>query len=370
MEQNPWYAIKDPSTISSPALLVYPDRIRQNIHTMIRMCRDAAFLRPHIKTHKTAEIIQMQLDQGIRKFKCATIAEAELLGSCRAQDILLAMQPVGPNIDRFLDLLDRFPASLFSTLIDNEITLRAISERAAARHRKVSLYIDLNTGMDRTGIEPGEAAAELFKKMSNDPNLVAKGLHVYDGHIRYTDITHRSAECEASFEKVSRLKEALARQGLDVETIVAGGSPTFPFHARREGVECSPGTTLLWDEQYATSFPDMEFLPAAVLLTRIISAPRPGIVCLDLGHKSVAPEMEFPRVRIFGMENCRQTGQSEEHLVIACPENNSYPIGSVHYALPMHVCPTVAKYPYLQTVEDNRVTGSWKVAARDHTITV
>lgn len=370
MQQIPWYTIKEPGAIPSPALLVYPDRIMQNIKTMIRMSRDITFLRPHIKTHKTAEIIQMQLDQGIRKFKCATIAEAELLGACGAEDILLAMQPVGPNTDRFLNLLEKYPASLFSTLVDNESSLKALSERAAARHRKISLYIDLNTGMDRTGIEPGEAAIALFRKLSNDPNLVAKGLHVYDGHIRNTDIAERKAECDVSFEKVSRLKDVLTGQGLVVENIVAGGSPTFPIHARREGVECSPGTTLLWDERYATSFADMEFLPAAVLLTRIISVPRPGLVCLDLGHKSVAPEMEFPRVRIFGMETCRQTGQSEEHLVLECTRIDSHPVGSVRYALPMHVCPTVAKYPLLLTVLDGRVTGSWKVAARDHKMAV
>ncbi len=370
MEQNPWYTVKEHGLIPSPALLVYPDRIVKNIHTMIRMCRDISFLRPHIKTHKTAEIIHLQLDHGIRKFKCATIAEAELLGSCGAEDILLAMQPVGPNIDRFLDLLDKFPGSRYATLVDNENSLKEISQRAAARRRRVPLYIDLNTGMDRTGIGPGEAAAILFKKMCDDPHVVAKGLHVYDGHIRNTDITERKAECDASFAKVTRLKENLSRQGLFVEHIVAGGSPTFPIHAQREGVECSPGTTLLWDERYATSFADMEFLPAAVLLTRIISAPQPGLVCLDLGHKSVAPEMEFPRVRIFGMENCRQTGQSEEHLVVECGNSGTNPVGSVRYALPMHVCPTVAKYPQLLTVVDGRVTGSWKVAARDHKIAV
>lgn len=370
MENDTWYMVKDPRDIPSPSLLVYPERIMRNIQTMMGMCHDVSFLRPHIKTHKTAEIIRMQLDLGIRKFKCATIAEAELLGSCGATDILLAMQPVGPNIERFLNLMDAFPAASFATLIDNEDSVMAISERAAARRRKIALYIDLNTGMDRTGIEPGEKAATLFKTICNDPNLVAKGLHVYDGHIRSTDITRRKAECDSSFDKVLRLKEVLTQQGMDAGNIVAGGSPTFPFHAKREGVEASPGTTLLWDERYASSFPDMKFLRAAVLITRIISRPAPGVVCLDLGHKAVAPEMDFPRVRIFGMEDCNQTGQSEEHLVVQCTHSNSFAVGSVKYAIPMHVCPTVAKFPNLLTVVDSEVTGFWKVAARDHRLVI
>lgn len=334
------------------------------------MCRDVSLLRPHIKTHKTAEIIQMQLDLGIRKFKCATIAEAELLGNCGAGDILLAMQPVGPNIDRFLDLMEVFPHAGFSTIVDNEGSVKAISERAAARHRKISLYLDLNTGMARTGIEPGEKAASLFKLIHSDPNLVAKGLHAYDGHIRSTDLNLRREECDASFNQVLQLKDAIEQNGMDVGNIVAGGSPTFPIHAMRQGVEASPGTTLLWDERYATSFPDMEFLCAAVLLIRIISRPTPGVVCLDLGHKAVAPEMEFPRVRIFGMEDCDQTAQSEEHLVVQCQGADAGEVGSVHYAIPMHICPTVAKYPKLLTVIEGVVTGSWKVAARDHRLVI
>jgi D-serine deaminase-like pyridoxal phosphate-dependent protein len=155
-----------------------------------------------------------------------------------------------------------------------------------------------------------------------------------------------------------------------VPEIIAGGSPTFPIHAQREQVITSPGTTLLWDERYGSSFPDMAFLPAAVLFTRVISHPAPGIYCLDLGHKAIAPEMDFPRARIFGLDSCKQISQSEEHLVLQCPENTHMAIGTVCYAIPMHVCPTVAKYPKVLTVVEGKVTGSWRVAARDHQLTI
>jgi D-serine deaminase-like pyridoxal phosphate-dependent protein len=366
MDAQAWYSLKNHEDIVSPSLLVYPERIQKNITTMIDMIGDVDRLRPHIKTHKTAEIIRMQQAQGIRKFKCATIPEATLLAECRVEDILLAMQPVGVHVARFFNLLQEYPNARFTTLVDNAYSIREISKMAKTRNTKVGLYLDLNTGMNRTGIVPEEEAIRLYSTINEDPWLIAKGLHTYDGHIRDTEIGQRKISCDAAFEPVQKLKDTLAKHGIPVENVIAGGSPTFPIHARRTAVEVSPGTTLLWDERYGTSFRDMKFIPAAVLLTRVISKPQPGLVCLDLGHKAIAPEMEFPRVKIYGMEHCEQVGQSEEHLVIKCPEDHHFEVGDPLYAIPMHICPTVAKYPYLLTVANNVAGGSWKVAARDH----
>ncbi len=361
-----WYELNNPEEIVSPSLLVYPDRIEKNIALMISIIGDVTRLRPHIKTHKTAEIIEMQMQHGIQKFKCATIAEAELLAQCGAKDILLAMQPVGANINRFFKLIATYPNSVFSTIVDNEITVDLISKMAASNEIVVPLFLDLNTGMNRTGIEPNDRAVDLFKQIAEDRNLDTRGLHAYDGHIRDTDIKLRKQVCDAAFNLVINLKNKIEALGVEVETLVMGGSPSFPIHAARNDVETSPGTTLLWDERYGTSFKDMPFLHAAVLFTRIISKPKEGVICLDLGHKAIAPEMDFPRVKIFGLEDAEQTGQSEEHLVLHCPKSETCKIGDVFYAIPMHICPTVAKYSKVLTVEDGQITGAWKIAARDH----
>ncbi|MGB5428280.1 D-TA family PLP-dependent enzyme [Eudoraea sp.] len=361
-----WYELDNPEEIVSPSLLVYPDRIEKNIALMISMIGDVSRLRPHIKTHKTAEIIKMQMQHGIQKFKCATIAEAELLAQCGAKDILLALQPVGANLNRLFQLITTYPNSVFSTIVDNEIIVGLISKMAASNEIIVALFLDLNTGMNRTGIEPNDHAVELFKQITEDPNLEARGLHAYDGHIRDTDIKIRKKVCDAAFSLVLNLKNKIEALGLEVKTLVMGGSPSFPIHAARKDVETSPGTTLLWDERYGTSFKDMPFLQAAVLITRIISKPKEGVICLDLGHKAIAPEMNFPRVKIFGLEDAEQTGQSEEHLVLYYAKSETLKIGDIFYAIPMHICPTVAKYSKVLTVEDGKITGAWKIAARDH----
>lgn len=370
MGQLEWYKVTNTESVITPSLLVYPDRIQRNIETMVRMSNGPSNLRPHVKTHKTAEIIKMQMDAGISKYKCATIAEAELLAQCKAPDILLAMQPVGANIERFLKLMGTYPDSKFSALIDSPLILDAISNAAHVRNSKVSLWLDLNTGMNRTGIVPDKDATALYVSMANNPNIEAMGLHAYDGHLRTTDFEERKKECTKAFETVVELKNRLEANGIRNIHVVAGGSPTFPFHSQRMGIEASPGTTLLWDAGYGQLFPESDFIPAAVVLTRIISKPKKNILCLDLGHKSIAPEMPFPRVQFLGMEGTKQVGQSEEHLVLECDQWENYNVGDICYAIPMHICPTVAKYDSLQVVAEGKIINSWKVAARNQSITI
>lgn len=370
MTKNKWYAITNTGDIITPCLVVHPTRIEENIKTMIAMAGGTQYLRPHIKTHKMAEIIQLQRKYGIDKFKCATIAEAELLGGCGAKDILLAMQPVGANIERFFKLMAEYPGSTFSTLVDNRDIAGQIADIALKKNLRIRLWLDINNGMDRTGISPGPQALELYKWMYHHPQIITSGLHVYDGHIREKDPVERQKICDRDFIPVIDLKKSLKEVGVVVPVIVAGGSPTFPIHLKRLGVETSPGTTLLWDAGYGSAFRDMNFLPAAVLLTRAISKPKKDLVCFDLGHKWVAPEMNLPRVSFLEVEGSHQIGQSEEHLVVQCANGNRFKVGDLAYAIPIHICPTVAKYDRVTTIVAGEVTGSWKVAARNQKINI
>lgn len=370
MTNKKWYELEEVENVVSPSLLVYPDRIEKNIQLMVEMAGGPHLLRPHIKTHKTTEIIKMQIDYGIQKFKCATIAEAELLAQCGVEDILLAMQIVGANIRRFFRLMKKYPDSKFSTLVDNQETLGEIGEIASLEKVSISLWMDINVGMNRTGIPPNKEAAELFKSLANHSFMEARGLHVYDGHIHDTDINERKERCDDAFEKVLDLKKSIENKGVKVETIVAGGSPSFPIHCERSTIETSPGTTLLWDARYEELFPEMKFQKAAILFMRIVSKPAPNIICLDLGHKMIACEMGFPRLHILGLEDGKQIGQSEEHLVVETLKAADFKVGDVLYGVPMHICPTVAKYENLLAVKEGKVSGSWKVAARNQKITI
>jgi D-serine deaminase-like pyridoxal phosphate-dependent protein len=151
---------------------------------------------------------------------------------------------------------------------------------------------------------------------------------------------------------------------------VIGGTPAFPFHARRSQVECSPGTFTFWDAGYGNSFPDMHFQYAAILLTRIISIIDEQTLCLDLGSKAVAPDPALPRVVFPDHPEAKVLSQSEEHLVVKVPDTAGYQVGDVWKGVPIHICPTVNLYEQLNVILKRRWTKSWTVVARKRVINV
>ena len=359
-----WYAVNNVEDISSPSLLVYPDRIEHNIRKMIGIAGGSDNLRPHVKTHKMPEIIMLQMKYGIKKFKCATISEAEMAAKCGAEDILLAMQPVGPNLERFFNLKRNFGNSKLSCIADNEEVVIKLSDMARKTGMETHVWLDINNGMNRTGIPPGEKAARLFNRIIDSPMLIAEGLHVYDGHIHDPDFLRRQKKCDDAFIPVMSLVDELEGDGIRPVRIVAGGTPTFPVHSLRKGVELSPGTLLLWDWGYSSSFTDMDFLHAAVLLTRIVSRPAIDLFCLDLGHKAVASEMPQPRIKIPGLANYTITTHNEEHMVIRLTKTNNLKIGDPLYAIPWHICPTVDRHDTATVVRNNQASDQWIIEAR------
>jgi|WetSurMetagenome_2_1015567.scaffolds.fasta_scaffold00863_9 D-serine deaminase-like pyridoxal phosphate-dependent protein len=368
--EDNWYQAENVNEICSPSLLIYPDRIESNIKKIIKIAGSPDRLRPHVKTHKMPEIIRLQLKQGITKFKCATISETEMVAKCGAPDILLAMQPVGPNVERFFKLKQEFRDSKISCIADNEEIIIQLSDLSRRTGLETHVWLDINCGMNRTGITPGEKAVRLYERIVDSPMLIAEGLHVYDGHIHEPDLSRRERICNDAFAQVTALIEDLEKEGMDTLKIVAGGTPTFPIHALRKGVELSPGTLILWDWGYSSSYADMEFLHAAVLLTRIISKPAKDLLCLDLGHKAVASEMPHPRIKILGLENYTVTGHNEEHMVIRTNKADNYKVGDPVYCVPWHICPTVDRHDTATVIIHNRAVGQWVIEARKRMITI
>ncbi|MEI6142581.1 MAG: D-TA family PLP-dependent enzyme [Mariniphaga sp.] len=364
-----WYVVDNVNEVNSPALLVFPDRIEHNIRKMVEIARGADLLRPHVKTHKMKEIINLQMKYGIYKFKCATISEAEMVAKCGARDILLAIQPVGPNLGRFFQLKQHFPNSKIACIADSQEVILQLSQMSCQTGLKTDIWLDVNNGMNRSGIVPGEEAVRLYRMILDLPMIGAEGLHVYDGHINEPDLSLRQKICDDSFMPVLSLVNELEKAGAGPIKIIAGGTPTFPIHALRLGVETSPGTTLLWDYGNSSAFQNMDFLHAAVLLMRVISKPSKDLICIDLGHKAVASEMAQPRVKILGIENYSIIMHSEEHMVIRTPEADNWKIGDPLYGIPWHICPTVDRFDSVSVVNGHQVTGEWFVEARKRKIT-
>ncbi|HOW08484.1 MAG TPA: D-TA family PLP-dependent enzyme [Bacteroidales bacterium] len=368
-ERNQWYRISNSAQVNSPALLVYPDRIEENIERLSGSVTDKSMLRLHVKTYKIPEIVRLVIKHGIRKFKCATIAEAEMTAGCGPDEVLLAYQPVGPNIRRFFELRKRFPDVALSCIADCEKTVRQLSANAIEFNDQAGVWLDVNTGMNRTGIAPGENALRLFRLINDLPGLKAEGLHIYDGHIHESDHSLRKRMCDEAWAVAEPMITELKSGGREIR-IIAGGTPTFPFHAVKEGVETSPGTAVLWDYGYSTSFKDLDFLHAAVLFTRVISKPGKDLVCIDLGTKAVASEMPHPRIKILGLSDYEFVGHNEEHLVIRTAMADGIEQGDELYCIPFHICPTVDRYDKVSVVINGRVAEEWKVEARKRQITI
>ncbi len=364
-----WYQVANVEEIASPALLIYRDRVERNIRRAIDIVGDVQRLRPHVKTHKLAEVVQMHIELGVTKFKCATIAETEMTASAGAKDMLLGYQPVGPNIQRLLALTRQFPRARFSTVVDDLRVVEALAETFAGAGSPLGVFLDLDCGMHRTGVPPGDSAIAVYRRIASAAGLRAAGLHAYDGHIHDTNVEERRAKADTAFAPVIALKNELEAAGLSVPTIVSGGTPTFPFHAKR-GVECSPGTYVFWDFGYAEGMPDLPFEIAAVLLTRVVSKPGANRLCLDLGHKAVASENPHPRVKLLDLPEATAVAHSEEHLVIETPRANEFQVGDVLYSVPRHICPTVALHNEVVIVRNGRAEERWKVAARDRALTI
>lgn len=365
-----WYTIKNIDTLDSPCLVVYPDRIKKNIETLVASIDSVNRLRPHIKTHKSFEVSQLMLDAGITKFKCATIAEAEMLASAGAKDILLAYQPVGPKASRLATLVKEFPEIKWSCLIDDIEIARDLSYIFEESKQIISVFIDLNVGMNRTGISPADAFG-LFDDCKRLGGISVVGLHAYDGHLRDSDLALRTQKCDEAFQSVIQLYEQIEKSSGRKMIVVAGGTPTFSIHKNRNGVECSPGTYIYWDKGYEDVLKEQKYLHAALVVSRVISTPAENIICTDLGHKAIAAENPLAnRVYFINAPELQPIGHSEEHMVFKTVPGINYKVGDVLYGIPFHVCPTVALHEIAHTVVDGRVGENWVNNARRRKLTI
>jgi D-threonine aldolase len=381
-----WWPIAEVAGIPSPALIVYPDRAQENLRRMIALAGNVERLRPHMKTHKLAPLVETHVALGIRRFKCATIAEAEMVAGAGATDVLLAYQPVGPNVRRLVELALAFPDVRFSAIVDEESTAVHVSDSAKGAGLSLGLWLDLDVGMHRTGVPPGAAARGLYRHIAALPAVTPRGLHAYDGHVRDRDVAARAEKVNSAFAPVAALRHELLSEGLAVPSVVAGGTPTFPIHARRDDVDLSPGTSVLWDAGYGTQLPDLDFLAAALVLTRVVSKPGDQRVCVDLGHKAIASEGPHPRVLLIQPDSIETppqatvlgapildatfVGHSEEHLVFESAAAPSLRVGDALYGIPWHVCPTVALHSEATVVRNQHAVNRWRITARERRLTI
>lgn len=378
MNSSEWFSVSNAETLDSPSLLIYKDRVERNIQRMIDRTGGTERLIPHIKTNKMPAVVAMMLDAGITRFKCATVAEAEMLAMTGAAYILIAHQLVSPKTSRLLALKKKYPTAFIASLVDNLDTAKHHSAFFAEHGAVSEVFLDVNNGMNRSGT-PFSADTEaetfaLYQQIAAMPHLRLHGLHVYDGHIRDTDIDLRERLIESGFVGIEPLVQEITNKYEAPPMVIAGGTPAFSTHSTRPQRFCSPGTCVLWDWGYEAILPEQHYEYAALVLTRIISKPHQNLISVDMGHKAVAAENPIDkRVRFLNLPNYEMISQSEEHSVIRITDNAAWThlrVGDALYGVPYHVCPTVNLYDEAYWVEHGTVTGTREVLARRRRITV
>jgi len=328
----------------------------------------ASNLMPHVKTNKMSEVIKRMVALGIKNFKASTIAEAEITARAGAEHILIAHQLVGPKIERFLSLIAQFPEVTFSTILDNMESLQLLNRLAIEKKLVVDFYIDINSGMNRSGIALGPDLDILIAEISTYKSLSFKGFHVYDGHIRQPDFEARKDKVEVEFKAIDKLFSKLKINCPNLQ-LICGGTPTFTSHLSQDQRICSPGTCVLWDWGYGDKLKEQAFKFACLLVTRVISKPADGILTIDLGHKSVAAENPIHhRVKFLNLTDYELLSQSEEHGVLQVKDWDKFKIGDVLYGVPYHICPTINLHDEVSVIKNKRKVASWEITARKRKI--
>ncbi len=375
-----WYEVREIESLPSPCVLVSRPGVIANIEAAIARAGGPERLRPHVKTHKSAQVVQLHLERGVRRFKCATPAEAEMLARAGVRDVLIAYQLVGPGAEILRDLIGRYPDTRFGCLVDNGTTLdqlEAVFQGYDPDQRAPFVLVDLDVGMHRTGIAPGDRADQLYRRITVSPCLKAGGIHAYDGHIREISPEKRAEEAAGARTTALEMRNRLQREGLPVPEVVLGGTPTFPCHADAyvEGCSLSPGTYSYHDWGYASAFADLPFRDAAVVLGRVVSVPEPGQFTIDVGSKGIAADKDQPRGMLLNVPDAEAGPQSEEHWVFTVPAGGTSSgkqavagtpaVGTPVYVWPRHICPTIEHYDEVLVVgEDRTVIERWPVTAR------
>lgn len=363
------YRLNNPENIDTPAFLVYEEMIHHNIREIVRVCGSAERVVTHVKTHKSSEVLKLQMAAGLRSFKCATIREAELLAEHGVKEIIISYPLVHPVKLRSLSkLIDLYPDIEFKTIASTPEHLTSLSGVAASVGTTLGVYMDLDTGMHRTGVQPGQEAADFFARLASTPGLLALGVHVFDGHTLYKPSeSERTALVDKSLENIRAVWEDASRRGIEAPDNVAGGSWSFHLYLKEDRLRVSPGTWVYWDSRNAT-MSELNFQVAAVVLGQVIDEDhKRGTVTLDTGSKAVSPDQPTEhRFKVIGHSKAVLSAQSEEHGVVQLNGEN-LKVGEMVLVAPGHACTTTVKFPHALVIDRNGdVIGRYDHQARDH----
>jgi D-serine deaminase-like pyridoxal phosphate-dependent protein len=369
ISQTP-YRIENVEELLTPALAIYPEIVDNNIAATVRLLGgDPNRWRPHLKTAKLGFIMRRLAERGVVQAKCSTTVELATACESGIRDVLLAYPVVGANADRVRDIAADHPQVRISVLVENT------GQLAVWKGSRVGIFIDVNPGMDRTGIEQDRTAAIVdLARSIQAAGLTLRGLHYYDGHVHAESMAEREQIAHQGYERLMKIVGEVEKAGFTVEEVITSGTPAFPcaasfkpFESGRFVHRASPGTVVYSDATSLTQLPEeWGYQPAAVVVTTVVSHPKANYLTCDAGHKAVSADAGVPTCAVAGHPDLTPLKPSEEHLPIEVKAGTRPEIGEALYLVPRHVCPTVNNFDDALIVSGNRVIGVERVTARGH----
>ena len=360
------YTFEGAEALLTPALAVYADKVDANIEAALRMMNgDANRWRPHLKTAKMRWVIERLLHYGVRDFKCATTRELAMACESGAPDVLIAFPLTGPHARRVMEIAEEHPGTRVAVLVENA------GQAALWSGSNIGIFVDVNPGMDRTGVGQHDAAEIIG--LAHAAGKHFRGIHYYDGHISMPALEESRLLARAGYDRLMQLVANLDGAGLRVQEVITAGTPAMPCSLDYAGFasglfvhRVSPGTIVFNDATSLVQMAGYGFQAAALVIATVVSHPAAGRVTCDAGHKSVSADAGVPTCVVVGHSDFEPLKPSEEHLPIAVPADDVPAIGSLLYLLPKHICPTVNLFDEALLVRDGRVVRIEPVAARGH----
>jgi len=345
--------------LDTPALLLDGPASDRNIRRMAEFFRHRpSRLRPHFKNHKCTTLARRQLAAGSAVgITCAKLGEAEVLAEAGVEDVLIANQLMGRRkIARLVDLAGKIDLKV---AMDHIEQVKATSEAAAAAGVTLGVLIEVDIGMGRCGVEPGEPALQLAREIESKSGLRLDGIQAYEGHTVYNnDLDERTRQTRQSMQKALDTRGLLEKHAIPVRVISGGSSSTYKITGLIDGVdEIQAGTYPTMDWRYAEMAPEFEV--ALSVLARVISKPGDSAV-LDVGLKGVGVDFGLPRIKDYPDIEI-PSFSSEEHCIVR--RASAWRIGDVVEVLPSHACTTCNLHRAIHVHEEGRVREVWPIEA-------
>lgn len=348
--------------IDTPALLIDIDAMEFNIITMANFFQKTQTkLRPHFKTHKTPILAHKQLEAGAIGVTCAKVGEAEVLVDAGIRDILIANQIVGAvKIARLASLAQQ---ARITVAVDNKENIRELSAVAQRFGSLIYVVVEIDVGLGRCGVPPGEGALVLARYISDMPGLVFVGVLGYEGHAVF--LTERKARQEAVDQAMSKLvstADLIRQAGFKVEIVSAGGTGTYDITGRYPGItEIEAGSYIFMDTRYRGL--GLPFRCALNLLATVISTPSQQRAIIDAGKKVLTEEHGLPEIA--APAGARLIKLSEEHGILEVnPDQLELKVGDKVEIIPSHVCTTVNLHDVFYAIRKNQVMAIWPISGR------